>query len=80
VALGIPLRHVLAVAERITRNTGEIAEAFVRLFVQDVVAPHRADWQRIESALEQVAPLAAEAVLAAFRTRMAAAVEESVGR
>src|SRR5256714_8634644 len=39
--LGVPLRHVLAVAEQITRHSRAIAEAFVRLFVQDVVGPIR---------------------------------------
>jgi DNA-binding transcriptional MerR regulator len=80
VALGIPLHHVLAVAERIDRHTGEIADAFVRLFVQDVVSVHREDYQRITDALERMRPLASDAVLAAFGQRMTRAVEEAAGR
>jgi DNA-binding transcriptional MerR regulator len=79
VELGIPLRHVLAVGERIDRHAGEIADTFVRLFMQDVVSVHRGDWEQIGAALERMRPLAADAVLAAFRQRMTAAVEEAAG-
>ena len=79
VALGIPLHHVLAVAERIDRHTGEIADTFVRLFMQDVVSVHKGDWEQIAAALERMRPLAADAVLASFRQRMTRAVEEAAG-
>src|SRR3954465_4380089 len=39
VALGIPLSRALAVAERIQRSSRQIADAFVRLFLEDVVGP-----------------------------------------
>jgi DNA-binding transcriptional MerR regulator len=80
VALGIPLTHVLAVAQRVDRHTGDIADAFVRLFVQDVVSVHRDDWAQIGEALERMRPLATDVVLAAFGQRMTRAVEEAAGR
>jgi DNA-binding transcriptional MerR regulator len=80
VRLGIPLHHVLAVAQRIDKHTGEIADSFVRLFLQDVVSVHRDDWEQITAALEQMRPLASDAVLAAFHQRMTRAVEEAAGR
>ena len=81
--LGIPVRHMLAVAERIDRSSRSIAESFVRLFMEDVVgadpAAHSAeDWQRILAALERLRPLATEAVHAGFQQRMSMAVERQL--
>src|SRR5437764_10809931 len=80
--LGVPLRHVLAVAEQINRHTRAIAQAFVRLFVQDVVGPMQKegrrgpeDWARVREAVERLRPLATEALLAGFQQTMTLAVE-----
>jgi DNA-binding transcriptional MerR regulator len=84
VALGIPLAHALAVAERIQRNSRSIAEAFVRLFMDDVVGStpltqrSAEDWERLRGALERLRPLAAEAVRAAFQQEMSQAVEQQL--
>jgi DNA-binding transcriptional MerR regulator len=80
VELGIPLRHVLAVAERVARSTEDIADTFVRLFMQDVVSVHRGDWDRVTDALERMRPMATDVVLASFGRRMTRAVEEAAGR
>lgn len=80
VELGIPLRHVLAVAERVARATEDIAGTFVRLFMQDVVSVHRGDWERVTDALQQMRPMASDVVLASFNRRMTRAVEEAAGR
>ena len=80
VELGIPLRHVLAVAERVARATEDIAGTFVRLFMQDVVSVHRGDWERVTEALERMRPMATDVVLASFGRRMTRAVEEAAGR
>ena len=80
VELGIPLHHVLAVAERVARSTEDIAETFVRLFLQDVVSVHRGDWERVTEALQQMRPMASDVVLASFNRRMTRAVEEAAGR
>ena len=86
VNLGIPLSHALAVAERIQRNSRPIAEAFIRLFVQDVIGsgdPTRRtpeEWERLREALERLRPLATEAVRAGFQQTMSAAVNEQVAK
>jgi DNA-binding transcriptional MerR regulator len=86
VALGIPLSHALAVGEQIQRHARAIAEAFVRLFMQDVVGGTRLpderspDWRRLREALERLRPLATEAVRASFQQTMTAAVERQVQR
>jgi DNA-binding transcriptional MerR regulator len=86
VALGVPLRHALAVAEQINRHTGAIADAFVRLFVQDIVTPTErggdrpADWRPVGDALARLRPLAGQAVSASFAQRMTEAVEREFGK
>src|SRR6185437_14658101 len=86
VALGIPLSHALAVAERIQRNSRPIADAFIRLFVEDVIGPGDPtqrtpeEWERLRDALERLRPLATEAVRAGFQQTMSAAVDEQVAK
>jgi DNA-binding transcriptional MerR regulator len=85
-SLGIPLSHALAVAERIYRHSRAIAEAFVELFVRDVVGPVQKgpgtpeDWARVQHALERLRPLATEALVAGFQQTMTQSVERSFGR
>lgn len=84
VALGIPLSHALAVAEKIEQHTRSIAQAYVRLFVSDVLGEKdissrsAQEWTRFRDALERLRPLALEAVRASFEHAMAEQVEERV--
>jgi DNA-binding transcriptional MerR regulator len=85
VALGVPVSHVMAVAEQIDRNANAIARAFVRLFTEDVVkggltsaADSAEEWKRRREALERLTPLATESVHAAFRQTMSRAVEREL--
>jgi DNA-binding transcriptional MerR regulator len=85
VSLGVPVSHMLAVAEQITRHSRAIAQAFVRLFVDDVLGgqPSRTDrtaeeWARVREALERLTPLATESVRAAFQQTMGHAVEREL--
>src|SRR3954447_10014133 len=86
VALGIPLSHALAVGERIQRNSRGIAEAFVRLFVEDVVGPgdpakrSPEEWARLSATLERLRPLAGEAVRAGFQRTMSDTIDEQVSK
>jgi DNA-binding transcriptional MerR regulator len=87
IGLGVPLSHALAVAERINRHSRAIAEAFVRLFVQDVVGPlerqgsaRPEDWARAREALERLRPLATEALMAGFQQTMTRTVERRFER
>jgi DNA-binding transcriptional MerR regulator len=81
-AMGVPPMHALAVAEQVQRSTRAIAEAFVRLFVEDVAGgeldPAKRtpqEWAQLSEALARLRPLASEAVRAAFQQTMTAAVE-----
>jgi DNA-binding transcriptional MerR regulator len=84
VALGIPVNHALAVAEKVQRNARSTASAFVRLFMEDVVGSgplssrSAEDWARLRAALERLRPLAVEAVRAAFQQEMSQAVEQQL--
>ena len=83
-ALGIPLSHALAVAEKIDRHTQAIAEAYVRLFLSDVLGDKRIsdrpaeDWSRFGEALDRLRPLAIEAIRASFEQAMSELVERRV--
>ena len=83
VSLGIPLSHALAVGEAIQRHSRAIAEAFVRLFMQDVVGgqdpPRTADeWRELRETLDRLRPLATEAVRAGFQQTMSQVVESQL--
>lgn len=86
VRLGIPLEHALAVAERVQRNIRSIAEAFVRLFVSDVIGSNDPatlspqEWERTRQALERLRPLAMDVVRAAFQHTMTEQIEREVAR
>ena len=79
---GVPIDHVLAVAERVLRHSSAVADAFVRVFVDDVLGPlpqggvhDPAEWARKRDALERLRPLASDALLAAFKQKMTSAAE-----
>ena len=82
--MGIPLTHALAVAEQIERHTRAIAEAYVRLFLSDIVGGSNLgerppeDWERLSGALERLRPMAVEAVRAGFEQAMGEVVERQV--
>jgi hypothetical protein len=83
-AMGIPLSHAIAVAEKIDRNTRAIAEAYVRLFLSDVIGGDAIsdrppeDWDHLNEALERLRPLAVEAIRASFEQAMGEIVEREV--
>jgi DNA-binding transcriptional MerR regulator len=86
VAMGIPLSHVLAVGERVERHSRAIAEAFVRLFMDDIVGTEKTseltaeEWAALRDALERLRPLATEAVRAGFQQTMSQVVERQFGK
>ncbi|UGS34785.1 MerR family transcriptional regulator [Capillimicrobium parvum] len=85
VALGVPLDHALAVVEQINRSSQSVADAFIRLFREDVLrrvdqegaTPER--WAAAAAAVERLRPLASEALLAGFQQVMTRAVEKAFG-
>jgi DNA-binding transcriptional MerR regulator len=84
--LGVPIEASLKVMEQLHRNSEAVAEAFVRLFVEDVLKPFEKagrppeQWPRVREAIEQLRPMASEALVASFGPRMTHAVERAFGR
>ena len=85
-ALGVEPRTVLGLAELVVRRSEAIADAFIELFLEAVWKPFAQagrpdeEWPRIREALEQLRPLASEAVLATFQRTMTQGVERAFGR
>jgi hypothetical protein len=58
----------------------------VSLFIENVWKPFESrgrpedEWPQVRESVEELRPLATEALLAVFRRQMAAAVEEAFGR
>jgi DNA-binding transcriptional MerR regulator len=88
VNLGVDITHVLAVAEQVVRHSRAVAQAFVRVFVDDVLGPlpaagsdsTSAEWARLNEALERLRPLASDALLAAFQQTMTYETEKRFNR
>jgi DNA-binding transcriptional MerR regulator len=84
ISMGIPVTHALAVGQGVERHLRAIAEAFVRLFMEDVMGDARPlklsaeEWDRLRAALDRLSPLATEVVEASFRQTMSRMVEGKV--
>lgn len=84
-ALGIPIEAVIEVMEELAENSNRVAAAFVNLFLENVWRPFEAAgrppdrWPEIRDRLERLRPLASEALLTTFGTRMLGAVEDAFG-
>lgn len=84
--LGVPLDAALEIMAKLRRDTQHVAAAFVRLFVELIWTPFdkagrpEADWPRVRAALDELRPLASEALLASFQPAMTRAVEAAFGR
>ncbi|MFP5388475.1 MAG: MerR family transcriptional regulator [Thermoleophilia bacterium] len=82
---GISLGAALAVIEKLTRNSQSSARAFVRLFVEELWRPFdeagRPDerWPEMTEAVEQLRPLASEALNATFRLTLTAEIQKAFG-
>jgi DNA-binding transcriptional MerR regulator len=86
VSRGISLDSALAVFEAIERNCDAVSEAFVRVFLDEVWEPFQKAgmpeerWSEMEVSIEQLRPLATEALLAIFGQRMAAQIDSAFGQ
>jgi len=86
VALGVPLETALDLIERVGGHADAVSKAFVRLFMERLWKPFAeagqpdADWPKVREALEQMRPLATEALVAVFHQRMTQATERAFGR
>jgi DNA-binding transcriptional MerR regulator len=85
-ALGIPLETALDVIAEVRRHADGVAQAYVKLFLEEVWEPfERAGrpnerWPEVNAALERLRPLAMEAITAVFGLAMSDAVEQAFGR
>lgn len=84
VRLGLPAAELVAAQQQVVELVEQAAEAYVRMFRETVWADFVAEgmpadgWPRIQAVVEGLQPVAASAVLASFRSAMAAAVAEEV--
>jgi DNA-binding transcriptional MerR regulator len=82
---GIPLSAALAAIEKLNRNAKASARAFVRLFLDELWKPFdeagRPDerWPEMTEAIEQLRPLASEALNATFRLTLTEEIEKAFG-
>jgi len=86
VALGVPFDAALDTMEKLRRDTQRIAQTFVRIFLEYIWKPFddagrpESDWPQVQAALDQLRPLASEALTAAFQPTMTKAVEVAFGK
>jgi DNA-binding transcriptional MerR regulator len=78
---GISLDSALSVLEDIERHSDSVSRSFVKLFLREVWKPFaQADmpaerWPEIEEAVQRLAPIASEAVMAIFQQRLRSQIE-----
>jgi DNA-binding transcriptional MerR regulator len=84
VGLGVPPDDLIDAQTTVKQHVREIAQTYVQMFVRtgwqafvDAGAPPE-QLERVRDTVARLQPAAAQALLAAFRTAMAAAVEEAV--
>ncbi len=86
VALGVPFDAALDTMDRLRRDTQRVAQTFVRIFLEYIWKPFddagrpESDWPQVRAALDQLRPLATEALTATFQPTMTKAVEVAFGK
>jgi DNA-binding transcriptional MerR regulator len=86
VALGVPLEAALDAMDKLRRHNERIAETFVQMFLAFIWKPFddagrpESEWPQVQAALDQLRPLASEALTAGFQPTMTKAVEVAFGK
>jgi DNA-binding transcriptional MerR regulator len=86
IALGIPLHAALSLSDRVSRDADSIARAFTRLFIRELWEPFdeagqpAEGWDELIESVDALRPLASEALLALFKLRMTAQLEQAFGK
>lgn len=86
VGLGVPFEASLEMTDKLRRNTQRIAQIFVEMFLAFIWKPFddagrpESEWPQVRAALDQLRPLASEALTASFQPTMTKAVETAFGR
>jgi DNA-binding transcriptional MerR regulator len=80
---GMSITHALDMIEGVQRHSRAVARDFIKLFMDDVWKPFAAagmpegEWDALTESIEQVRPLAGQALLAVFRRTMDEEVEKT---
>ena len=80
---GIPLEHAFRIFEELDRHAREVSRKFVKLFLDDVWKPFSdagmpdERWAEVAESIDQLRPLAAQAVLTVFRRTLSEEVESA---
>ncbi|HTZ87052.1 MAG TPA: MerR family transcriptional regulator [Solirubrobacteraceae bacterium] len=86
ITLGIPLHAALSVSDKVSRDTDSIARAFTKLFIRELWEPFDEagqpveGWDELIESVDALRPLALEALLALFKLRMTAQLEQAFGK
>ena len=80
IGLGVGLDRVLSMLETISRSTDSVAEQFVKLFMERFWTGAQADLAEVQAAVEELRPLATDAVVALFHQRMSRRTEKAFSR
>ena len=86
VRMGIPLETLLGVLGNVSKSTDQVAEQFVKLFMERVWKPFtesgrpEEELPHVREAIDRLRPMASEVVLALFQQRMTRRVERAFGR
>ncbi len=86
VALGVPFDAALDTMDKLRRDTQRIAQTFVRIFLEYIWKPFddagrpESEWPQVQAALDQLRPLASEALTATFKPIMTKTVEAAFGK
>jgi DNA-binding transcriptional MerR regulator len=78
--MGVPVDRVLSLLEQISRSTDNVAEQFVKLFMERIWTGPEADIAEVHSAVERLRPIATDAVVALFHQRMSRRTEKAFSR
>jgi DNA-binding transcriptional MerR regulator len=86
VALGIPMHAALVLVERMSRDCDSISRDFTKLFLRELWQPFDEagqpdeGWDELIEGVDSLRPLASEALLALFKLRMTAQLEQAFGK
>ncbi len=86
VALGVPFDAALDTMDKLRRDTQRVAQTFVRIFLEYIWKPFddagrpESEWPQVQAALDQLRPLASEALAATFKPIMTKTVETAFGK
>ncbi|HEY2572133.1 MAG TPA: MerR family transcriptional regulator [Solirubrobacteraceae bacterium] len=86
VALGIPMHSALVLVERMSRDCDSVSRDFTKLFLRELWQPFDEagqpddGWDELIEGVDSLRPLASEALLALFKLRMTAQLEQAFGK